>query len=117
MTSHPAPALKSLPAPADRPERADFRGPVGGGAAKDGARRASVSACPPGTAYDDGRRIVALLHIVAPRGTTPTARSRCSCGRDRTAIGRARVLALINDHATHATQCPLLTALEGRNTA
>ncbi|MEV5952132.1 hypothetical protein [Streptomyces sp. NPDC051993] len=117
MTTHPAPALKSLPAHADRPERADSCGPLDGGAAKDGARRASASACPPGAAYGDGRRIVALLHIVAPRGTTPTARSRCSCGRDRTAIGRARVLDLITDHAVHRTECPLLTAQEGRNTA
>ncbi|MGW2865016.1 hypothetical protein [Streptomyces sp. NPDC001205] len=117
MTTHPSPSLKSLPAPAGRPERADSRGPVAGGAAKDGARRASASACPPGAAYGDGRRIVALLHIVAPRGTTPIARSRCSCGRDRTAIGRTRVLALIDDHAAHRDHCPLRAPQEGRRTA
>ncbi|WP_406508427.1 hypothetical protein [Streptomyces sp. NBC_00212] len=117
MTTHPTPALKSLPTPADRPERAGSRGAGAGGAAKDGARRASASACPLDAAHDDGRRIVALLHIVAPRGTTPTARSRCSCGQDLSAIGRPRVLALINDHTTHRTECPLLHAQEGRNTA
>jgi hypothetical protein len=65
----------------------------------------------------DGRRPVAWLHIVAPRGAVPTATSRCACGRDRSAIGRARVLALIDDHATHRATCPLRNPQEGRAAA
>ncbi|MFF7161641.1 hypothetical protein ACFZBP_09665 [Streptomyces sp. NPDC008086] len=66
---------------------------------------------------DDGRRPIAWLHIVAPRGAVPTATSWCACGRDRSAVGRARVLALIDDHAAHRDVCPLRNSQEGRTAA
>ncbi|MGW6748652.1 hypothetical protein [Streptomyces sp. NPDC055006] len=65
----------------------------------------------------DGRYPVAWLHIVAPKGAIPTATSKCECGRDRSAIGRARVLDLIDDHTFHRTACPLRTPEEGRAAA
>ncbi|RCG20945.1 hypothetical protein DTL70_21160 [Streptomyces diacarni] len=66
----------------------------------------------------DGRRPVAWLHITAPgRGATPTATSRCACGRDRSAVGHRKVLTLIEDHTTHRTTCPTLTRTEGRAAA
>ncbi|MBT2490399.1 hypothetical protein J7E96_18115 [Streptomyces sp. ISL-96] len=55
----------------------------------------------------DGRYFVAWLHIVAPKGTVPTATSTCACGRDRSAVGRRKVLDLIEDHAAHRDACPL----------
>jgi hypothetical protein len=65
----------------------------------------------------DGRYPVAWLHICAPRGTAPTATSKCLCGRDRSAIGHTRVLALITDHEAHRDTCTLRTRQEGRATA
>ncbi|WP_405532094.1 hypothetical protein OG592_30705 [Streptomyces avidinii] len=60
---------------------------------------------------DDGRRLVAWLHIVAPPsyGAAPSVRSWCSCGRDLFAAGHARALALIADHEQHCTACSRLT--------
>ncbi|MFI6210009.1 hypothetical protein ACIBAI_27140 [Streptomyces sp. NPDC051041] len=60
---------------------------------------------------------MAWLHIVAPGRAVPTATSRCECGRDRSAVGRARVLALIADPSTHRTACPLRNPQEGRAAA
>ncbi|MFD7478081.1 hypothetical protein ACFV8Z_39700 [Streptomyces sp. NPDC059837] len=65
----------------------------------------------------DGRYPVAWLHICAPRGAVPTATSKCLCGRDRSAVGKARVLALIEDHTAHRDECPLRTPQEGRTAA
>jgi hypothetical protein len=65
----------------------------------------------------DSRCPVAWLHIAAPRDATPTATSRCACGRDRSAIGHGRVLALIEDHTAHRNACPLRTPQEGRAAA
>ncbi|MFE2758509.1 hypothetical protein [Streptomyces halstedii] len=66
-----------------------------------------MTARPTGT---NQRRIVALLRISAPgRDTTPSARYWCSCGRDLTAFGHRKAAALIADHDTHRTVCPLLT--------
>ncbi|MFD9657597.1 hypothetical protein [Streptomyces mirabilis] len=78
-----------------------------------------IAVCPaphPG----DGRRPVAWLHIVAPPswGITPSARSWCTCGHERQAIGRAAVLQLIAAHGEHRTACPLLDpSSEGRTAA
>ncbi|MDT0417816.1 hypothetical protein RM574_20240 [Streptomyces sp. DSM 41982] len=53
------------------------------------------------------RHQVGALHIVAPpNGTTPSARSWCACGRERTATGTAAVLVLIAQHAAHRGTCP-----------
>ncbi|MVO89391.1 hypothetical protein GPA10_32720 [Streptomyces sp. p1417] len=60
---------------------------------------------------------MAWLCIVAPRGATPTATSRCECGRDRSAVGMVRVLALISEHEAHRDLCPLRTPQEGRAAA
>lgn len=65
----------------------------------------------------DGRYPVAWLSIVAPRGAVPTATSKCLCGRDRSAIGHARVLALIDDHTAHRDECTLRAPREGRTAA
>ncbi|MCX4590287.1 hypothetical protein OG819_11080 [Streptomyces sp. NBC_01549] len=65
----------------------------------------------------DGRYPVAWLHICAPRGAVPTATSKCLCGRDRSAVGKARVLALITDHEAHRDACPLRTPQKGRTAA
>ena len=65
----------------------------------------------------DGRYPVAWLRITAPRGATPTATSKCLCGRDRSAIGHRKVLALIADHTAHRDTCPLRTPQEGRAAA
>ncbi|WP_234313746.1 hypothetical protein [Streptomyces sp. NBRC 109706] len=50
---------------------------------------------------------VAWLRISAPRGATPSARSWCECGHDRTAIGPRRIAELVADHHAHRTTCPL----------
>ncbi|MET9695599.1 hypothetical protein ABZY31_01535 [Streptomyces sp. NPDC006529] len=64
---------------------------------------------------DDGRRPIAWLHISAPgRGTTPTVRSWCSCGRDLFAAGQSRALALITDHVHHRALCTLRVPQEGK---
>ncbi|MFD8219474.1 hypothetical protein ACFV2U_38750 [Streptomyces sp. NPDC059697] len=68
----------------------------------------------------DGRRPVAWLRIVAPPSwsVTPSARSWCTCGYERQAIGRAAVLQLIAAHGEHRTACPLLNpSSEGRTAA
>ncbi|MFE4872475.1 hypothetical protein [Streptomyces sp. NPDC056682] len=57
------------------------------------------------------------LHVKMPFGRTPTARSTCACGRDRTARGTQQVRALIEDHTHHRTVCPLHHTPERRTTA
>ncbi|MCX5305063.1 hypothetical protein OG304_16565 [Streptomyces sp. NBC_00160] len=96
MSTRPGPAE---PAPAMH----------GGGALKVVAEGV-LSAVRPDLNWDDGRRPVAWLHIVAPPsyGASPSVRSWCSCGRDMFAAGRARALALIADHEQHRTVCSRL---------
>ncbi|MBQ1118648.1 hypothetical protein KBY19_00375 [Streptomyces sp. B15] len=60
---------------------------------------------------------MAWLHITAPGGATPTATSVCACGRNRSAVGKPKVLALVEDHTAHRTTCHLLTRTEGRAAA
>ncbi|NUK32506.1 hypothetical protein HRW16_23615 [Streptomyces lunaelactis] len=61
---------------------------------------------------------MAWLHICAPQGAVPTATSKCACGRDRSAVGHRKVLALIADHTNHRDTCPLrTTSQEGRAAA
>ncbi|WP_405693965.1 hypothetical protein [Streptomyces sp. NBC_01185] len=56
------------------------------------------------------RQAARWLHVVAPPSFTgiPSARSWCRCGHERTAKGRAGVLALVEAHNTHPEHCPLL---------
>ncbi|MDX3841802.1 hypothetical protein [Streptomyces europaeiscabiei] len=116
--SPPRPAGKSITPTPDQPRAAEPAAPptaVGelAGAARKGAR----TALRPDPQTGDGRYPVAWLHIVAPRGATPTATSKCLCGRDRSAVGHRRVLALITDHTAHRDTCPLRTNQEGRTAA
>jgi hypothetical protein len=87
------------------------------GAPKDAARQGVRTACSTDPHSDDGRRPIAWLHVVGPRGATPTATSWCACGRDRSAVGKARVLALVDAHTAHRTVCPLRHPQEGRAAA
>jgi hypothetical protein len=82
-----------------------------------GGAEGVLSALRPNPQQGDGRYPVAWLHISAPKGAIPTATSRCLCGRDRSAVGHARVLALIDDHTAHRENCPLRTTREGRAVA
>jgi hypothetical protein len=118
MNTPPRPPLKSItgtPTGPDAAEPAAARTAVGEpkGAARKGVRTALRSDPQQG----DGRYPVAWLTIWAPYGATPTATSKCLCGRDRSAVGHRRVLALIADHADHRTACPLRTPQEGRAAA
>ncbi len=111
------PPTKSLPSTL-RPVAAPQ--PVGTpavGVPKGVAEGVPVVAVRPDPQRGDGRYPVAWLHVVAPRGATPTATSKCLCGRDRSAVGRAKVLALITDHEAHRDTCPLRTPQEGRAAA
>ncbi|WP_234360038.1 hypothetical protein [Streptomyces sp. DSM 15324] len=87
------------------------------GGPKVAARKGVPTAVGPEPRRGDGRYPVAWLHISAPRGTTPTATSKCECGRDRSAVGHTRVLALITDHTAHRDACPLRNPQEGRAAA
>ncbi|MFJ1927290.1 hypothetical protein [Streptomyces sp. NPDC088131] len=64
------------------------------------------------------REVVRWLHIVAPPSFTaiPSARCWCRCGFERTAMGRAGALALVEAHNAHPESCPLLN-LEGSKAA
>ncbi|MEH0528300.1 hypothetical protein QBA75_14330 [Streptomyces stelliscabiei] len=81
------------------------------------ARKGVPTAVRPDPQRGDGRHPVAWLHIVAPRGAAPTATSKCLCGRDRSAVGHRKVLALIDDHTAHRDTCPLRPHQEGRAAA
>ncbi|MDJ1138503.1 hypothetical protein [Streptomyces iconiensis] len=119
MSAPNSPRLKSIPTP-DQPGTAEPTSPTTGRSApKNAARRAPSSALRPDPHTGDGRYPLAWLHITAPHGATPTAKSVCACGRDRFAAGRHKVLALIEDHTAHRENCPLRTAskTERRNAA
>ncbi|WP_329265594.1 hypothetical protein [Streptomyces pseudovenezuelae] len=116
-TSGHRPAGKSLTSTPTGPHAADQAAPRPAVGEPTGAARKGVrTAVGPDPREGDGRYIVALLHISAPRGATPTATSRCECGRNRSAVGHKRVLALISDHTAHRDLCPL-RAQEGRDAA
>ncbi|MFI1465652.1 hypothetical protein [Streptomyces wuyuanensis] len=117
MTTLPHPPMKSLPGTLDHPSAAAATVvPAAVGAPK-GVAEGVPTAVRPDPQPGDGRRIVAWLHICAPRGAVPTATSQCACGRDRSAVGKPKVLALITDHEQHRDVCPLRTSQEGRNAA
>ncbi|AIR99104.1 hypothetical protein [Streptomyces glaucescens] len=118
MSAPPRPLLKSTTlTPAD-PDAARPAAPkTAVGEPKGAARQGVPSALRSDPRQGDGRYPIAWLHITAPRGATPTATSRCACGRDRSAIGHGRVLALIDDHTAHRDLCPLRNPQEGRAAA
>ncbi|WP_374986553.1 hypothetical protein [Streptomyces fradiae] len=107
MTNHQTrPSLKSL-TPADGHRHPAEPAPTqgGGGAPKNAAEGVRSRPDPHPV---DGRHIVGMLHVTAPgRGAVPTATSMCECGRNRSAVGHRRVLALIAEHTAHRTTCPL----------
>ncbi|MGW3623195.1 hypothetical protein [Streptomyces sp. NPDC000880] len=112
------PALKSLPATPTGPSLAEPTSAASqGGAAKIAARQGVPSSVRPDGQQGDGRYVVAMLHISAPKGAIPTATSRCACVRDRSAVGHRKVHALIADHTAHQDLCPLRTSQEGRTAA
>ncbi|KQX80746.1 hypothetical protein [Streptomyces sp. Root1310] len=118
MSAPTRPPLKSItttPAgPNAAPQPVDT---TAAGVPKVAARKGVRTAVSPDPQQGDGRYAFAWLHICAPRGTTPTATSRCLCGWDRSAVGRDRVLALIEDHTDHRDACPLRNPQEGRAAA
>ncbi|WP_369248081.1 hypothetical protein [Streptomyces sp. R41] len=117
MSAPPRPLLKSLPATSCGP-RAAARAALGPAMGEPkGAAEGVTSALRPDVQQGDGRYPVAWLHISAPQSAIPTATSRCLCGWDRSAVGHRKVLALIDDHTAHRTNCPLRTTQEGRAAA
>ncbi|GAA1288139.1 hypothetical protein GCM10009579_59460 [Streptomyces javensis] len=120
MNTPRRPHLKSIPSTTDQPRPAEpGLAPDGRGAPRNVGRKAVPSALRSDQQQGDGRYPAAWLHITAPpdHRATPTAHSWCACGRDRSAIGRRRVLALIADHEAHKPACPLRSSQEGRTTA
>ncbi|MFJ2199407.1 hypothetical protein [Streptomyces violaceusniger] len=112
MTNPASP--KSLTSPLADPSPAQpAPAPDGRSAPKDVGRKAVPSALRPDQHQGDSQYLIAWLHITAPRGAVPTAHSWCACGHDRSAIGKPRVLALINAHEAHKTACPLRSSQEG----
>jgi hypothetical protein len=118
MSTRPRPSLKSLPVTPTGPRAAAQAAPGPAVGEPTGAARKGVpSALRPGPHRGDGRFPVAWLCISAPRGAVPTATSTCLCGRDSSAVGHRKVLALIDDHTAHRDTCPLRTNQEGRQAA
>ncbi|WP_259297150.1 hypothetical protein [Streptomyces griseoaurantiacus] len=118
MSAPIRPPLKSNTPTTDHPHAAVQTAPSAAvGEPKGAARKGVRTAVVPDPHPDDGRRPVAWLHIVAPRGGVPAATSWCACGRDRSAVGHRRVLALIAEHNDHREHCPLRSSQEGRAAA
>ncbi|MFB6961892.1 hypothetical protein ACFCYB_34150 [Streptomyces sp. NPDC056309] len=118
MSAPPRPRLKSITTTPDGPRAAQPAARrTSAGEPKGAARKGVRTALCPGPDSGDGRHPVAWLHISAPRGAVPTATSKCQCGRDRSAVGHTRVLALIADHTAHRDTCPLRNPKEGRAAA
>ncbi|MCX5049940.1 hypothetical protein [Streptomyces sp. NBC_00474] len=118
MSTPPRPSLKSLPDTPTGPRAAAQAAPGPAvGEPKGAARKGARTALRPDPHRGDERFPVAWLCICAPRGTVPTATSKCLCGRDRSAVGHTKVRALIEDHTAHRDACPLRTNQEGRQAA
>jgi hypothetical protein len=107
MSHRPHPPLKSITGTPTGPGPAEPAPAAGGSGAPKVVAEGVVAACRPNPRPAAGRYIVAVLHICAPRGAVPTARTRCECGHDRSAVGRERILALIQLHTAHQAVCPL----------
>ncbi len=118
MSTPPRPQLKSLPATPTGPRVAAQAAPSpAGGEPKGAARKGVRTALRPDSHRGDDRYSIAWLCISAPRGAVPTGTSKCLCGRDRSAVGHTKLLALIEDHTAHRDACPLRTNQEGRQAA
>ncbi len=118
MSAHPNPHLKCLPTTADTSHAETAPAPHGQRAPKVVGRQAVPIAVRPDPQTGDGRHVNGWLHVVAPQGAIPTATSVCDCGRNRSAVGRKHVIALVEDHTAHRDLCPLRTASqEGRTAA
>ncbi|MGW6461218.1 hypothetical protein ACWF94_35710 [Streptomyces sp. NPDC055078] len=118
MSAPPPPSLKSLTPTTGHPPAAEPPAPrTAAGGPKDAARRASASSVRPDPHPRDGRYAVAWLTITTPRRGTPTATSTCACGRNTSATGHTKVLALITDHTHHRTLCTLRTTEQGEKAA
>lgn len=117
MSGRRHPPLKSIPTTPDGPQ--DAAQPVGMATVGEpkGVAEGVPIAVRPDPRPATGPYPVAWLTICAPYRATPTATSTCLCGRDRSAVGKARVLALITDHEAHRDTCPLRTTQEGRAAA
>lgn len=109
MTAPASPPLKRLTGTIDQPSTAEPSGAPAGSSAPKVVAEGVPSAVLPDSRPADGRRPVAWLHIITPSDWSmpPRAFSRCDCGRNLSARGRARVLALIADHTAHRELCPL----------
>ncbi|MFF1559826.1 hypothetical protein [Streptomyces sp. NPDC058279] len=107
MNQRPRSSLKSLPAPPTGLGSAEPAPATGGSGAPKVVAEGVPSSLRPDPRPADGRYVVAVLHICAPRGAVPTAHSKCECGHDRSAVGHNNVLALIQLHTDHRTVCPL----------
>lgn len=117
MSAPPRPPLKSIPSAPSEPCAAAQAAPGPAVGEPKGGAEGVLSALRSDPQTGDGRYPVAWLQISAPRGAVPTATSKCQCGRDRSAVGKARVLALIKDHTAHRDACPFRTTQEGRAAA
>ncbi|MGW6565090.1 hypothetical protein [Streptomyces sp. NPDC054975] len=117
MSHRPTPRLKSTTPTTDHAAAAEQPRPLlAVGASKVVGPGPSLLGSDPHPT--DGPRIVGMLHISAPgRRAVPTATSTCECGRNRSAVGHRKVLALIDEHAAHRDLCPLLNPSEGRTAA
>jgi hypothetical protein len=111
------PSIKRNPRTPNHPAAAEpAAGQTAAGAPKvvaEGVR----TAVGPDPQQNSGRYVIAVLTITAPRGAIPTATSKCACGRDRSAVGHRKVLALVEDHAAHRDACPLHNPSTGRTAA
>ncbi len=118
MTIPATPPLEGQPPAVTGPHVAEPSAPrVALGEPKGVARKGVRTVLRSDPQAGDGRYPVAWLHNSAPRGAVPTVTSKCLCGWDRSAIGHARVTALIEAHTAHRDTCPLRNPQEGRAAA